>query len=437
MDWRQRYADKFTTAEAAAAQVSAGDWVWVGMVNSVPQTYSRALYARKGELRDVKIFGHLVPFNWVGEESREAFRFVTAFTTAIDRGAVQAGIADYMPLANFNRSHLLASHPRMDIGVATMSPPDDNGYLSFGPALWANQTMHMASKRWFAEIDERYIRTYGNNYIHISQIEGIFDHDESHDIQLPIPPRNQEVEDAANVICTLVAEELVKDGDCLQMGIGDVSAALPVFLENRHDLGLQTEMIGGGVMEMIERGVINGSKKQIATGKAVGSAFAQAPPEEITKAHMNPALELWDFCDTDDLRILIQNDNFKAINNALQVDLTGQVTAETLNSRVFSGPGGQTIFSIAASYSEGGASIVVLPSSSVVNGERVSRFVPTFPSGTMVTVPRTFVDYVVTEQGIAKLSGKTVRERVDELVSIAHPDFRADLRKQAALLYGV
>jgi acyl-CoA hydrolase len=153
--------------------------------------------------------------------------------------------------------------------------------------------------------------------------------------------------------------------------------------------------------------------------------------------HMNPKIELWDFCHTDDLRTLVHEQNFVAINNALQIDLTGQVTAETLNGRVYSGPGGQTVFATAASYSEGGRSIIAVPSSSTVEGERHSRIVPQLAPGTTVTAPRTFVDYVVTEHGIATLKGKTVRERAAELIAVAHPDFRGELRSEASRLYCV
>ena len=149
--------------------------------------------------------------------------------------------------------------------------------------------------------------------------------------------------DAAEVICTLVASELIRDGDTLQIGLGDVTSAMAMYLDDKHDLGIQTELIPGGVVDLVEKGVVNGRRKQIAPGKVVGSAFAALPHEELAAADMNPKYELWDFCHTDDLRVLVREENFVAINNALQIDLTGQITAETLNGRVYSGPGGQTV----------------------------------------------------------------------------------------------
>ena len=437
MDWRTRYADKLVTPEQAAKTVNSGDTVYVGMFNSTPETVASALLARKDELRDVTIHHYVSPFVWATPETTKAFKLVTAFTTPADRAQVHAGMADYLPIGNFRQSAVQEVIGAVDVCLVKTSPPNENGYLSFGPALWANRTVCDISKRIVCEVDERLIRTYGENFLHMSEVAYLVEHRTEDDREPPIPPRSDEVVVAAEVICTLIATDLINDGDTLQIGIGDVSAAMAVYLDDKHDLGIQTELIPGGVASLVERGVITGKYKDIAPGKVVGSAFAAVPPEELAIAHENPKFELWDFCHTDDLRTLVRETNFVAINNALQLDLTGQITAETLNGQVYSGPGGQTVFAMAASYSEGGRSIIAVPSSSSVDGERHSRIVPTLPPATMVTVPRTFVDNVVTEYGIATLRGKTVRQRAEELISVAHPDFRADLRKQAAKLYNL
>jgi len=206
---------------------------------------------------------------------------------------------------------------------------------------------------------------------------------------------------------------------------------MALYLDDKHDLGIQTELIPGGVIDLVKKGVITGRKKEVAPGKVVGSAFAVLPDEELQYAHLNPTFELWDFCHTDDMRILVQEEAFVAINNALQLDLAGQVTAETLNGEIYSGPGGQTTFAVAASVCEDGRSIIAVPSSTTVNGTRHSRILPVLPPGTVVTTPRSFVDYVVTEYGIATLRGKTLRQRAEELIAVAHPDFRAELRAEA------
>jgi 4-hydroxybutyrate CoA-transferase len=293
------------------------------------------------------------------------------------------------------------------------------------------------SKYIICEIDESYIRTYGENFLHISRVDCLVEHkpaDGAADANT-IPPRTEEVIAAAEVICTLIATELVHDGDTIQIGLGDVTTAMALYLGDKHDLGIQTELIPGGVIDLVEQGVVTGRRKEVAPGKVVGSAFAALPPEELARAHMNPRFELWDFCHTDDLPSLVRETGFVAINNALQIDLTGQVTSETLNGQVYSGPGGQTTFAVAASVCEGGRSIIAVPSSALVGGERRSRILPTLPPGSVVTTPRTFVDYVVTEYGIATLRGKTIRQRAQELIAVAHPDARAGLRRAAADLH--
>ncbi|MGH9203025.1 MAG: acetyl-CoA hydrolase/transferase C-terminal domain-containing protein, partial [Vicinamibacterales bacterium] len=237
--------------------------------------------------------------------------------------------------------------------------------------------------------------------------------------------------------CTLVASELVRDRDTVQMGVGTVSAALGLYLGEKHDIGIQTELITGGIAQLVYDGVVTGKYKTLHREKVVGSALVALTDEEMRMIDGNPAFELYDFGYTDDVRMLVQHDNLVAVNNALLVDLTGQIASESIGSSVWTGVGGQTAFMIAAQYSRGGRGIIVLPSSHVINGERVTRIVPLLPEGTLVTVPRTLVDYVVTEHGIATLRGKTVRERIGELIGIAHPDFKAELKRAAREYYGI
>jgi 4-hydroxybutyrate CoA-transferase len=437
MDWKAKHADKLVSAEEAVKIVNSGDTVTLGMFASTPEGLAAALLARQDELRNVTVHHYVAPFVWSTPESAEAFNLITAFTTPADRNQVRAGMADYLPVGNFQESYIKSLLEGIDTCFVKTSPPNEEGFLSFGSALWTNRTLCDISRQIVCEVDERLIRTHGENFIHISDVTHLVEHREEDDRDPPIPPRTDEVIAAAEVICTLIATELVNDGDTLQIGIGDVSAAMALYLEDKHDLGVQTELIPGGIVSLVEKGVVTGKHKQIAPGIVVGAAFAAAPPEELAIVHENPKFELWDFTHTDDLRVLVQEENFVAINNALQLDLTGQITAETLNGQVYSGPGGQTVFAVAASYSEGGRSIIALPSSSTVDGQRHSRILSVLPPGTMTTVPRTFVDYVVTEQGIATLKGKTVRQRAEELIAVSHPDFRAELRKEAEKLYHI
>ncbi len=435
MNWQERYADRLMSPESAARLVKSGDRIWLGMATSCPNTFSYALLARKGELKAVEVHHYVSPFVWSLPDTQEAFHLVTCFTTPADRNQIAAGMGDYMPLGNFRQSSVQAAIGPFDVVCVKTSAPDENGYLSMGTALWANRTALDVGKKIICEVDDRLIRTFGENYVHMSEVAALIEHDPGQDQPLPVPPRTDEVVLATEVIGTLIATELVHDRDTLQIGFGDVTAALAVYLADHHDLGIQTEIIPGGIIDLVDQGVVTGRYKDVAPGKVVGSAFAQIPDEEAARAHFHPKIELWDFCHTDDLRMLVRETNFVAINNALQVDLTAQITAEMLNGRIYSGPGGQTTFAIAASYSEGGRSIIALPSVSTVNGELHSRILPMLAAGTSVTVPRTFVDYVVTEHGIAHVGGKTLRQRSEELISVAHPDFRAELRREAGKLF--
>jgi 4-hydroxybutyrate CoA-transferase len=433
MDWRRQYAGKLRTADDAARLINSGDNVYVGMFGSTPEGLARALYARHPELSGVTIYHYVSPFVWSTPETQGHFHLVTSFATGADRKQAQAGTADYQPIGNFRESYIKEILSHVNVAMVKTSPPDARGYMSFGPALWINRTLCDVAPTILCEVDERLIRTYGENFIHVSEVAALVEHKPATDAPPPIPPRSEEGIAAAEVICTLVASELVHDGDTLQMGLGDVTSAMALYLGDKHDLGIQTELIPGGVADLVEQGVVTGRHKKIAPGKVVGSAFAILPPEELARADMNPKFELWDFCHTDDLRVLVREDNFVAINNALQIDLTGQVTAETLDGKIYSGPGGQTVFAIAASWAEGGRSVIAVPSSSVAGGARHSRILAQLPLGSAVTVPRTYVDYVVTEYGIATLRGKTQRQRAEELIAVAHPDFRADLRRAATL----
>jgi len=433
VDWRERYASKIRSAEEAAATVQSGERIHFGLFQSTPPSLAKSLFARRDELEGVRIHHSVSPFPWVQSGSEEAFHLLSAFVTAADRDAVAAGLADYLPVGYFNSGMLPPGLEGFDTFMVRMSPPDAHGYCSFGGALWFGRSMAAHSRRTIAEVDEAAIRTGGDNFLHVDEIEFLVEKS-TEDLPVPVPPRTEEDVAVTEVIGTLVASELVHDGDTLQIGFGTVSGAVAAYLGDKHDLGIQTELIPGGVPALVEAGVVNGKQKTVHPEKVVGTAFAILTPEELPLVDGNPAYELYDFSHTDDLGILVREPRFTAINNALLVDVTGNVCAESIGPRMWSGAGGQTLFCFAASYAPLGRSIVVLPSSSLVKGERKSRIVPMLPEGSQITTPRAFVDYIVTEHGIATVRGKTLKERAGELIAVAHPDFRPELRKAAKQL---
>ncbi len=419
MDWRDQLSDKWTTADKAVSAVKPGDLVAVAPFTTTPFTLCQALRKREGELKDVRIDHPAALFAWLSDDSSDAFHPRTNYATPADRNLVNAGRIDYLPAGRWRADEIAPGYDEpADVFLTPVSPPDEHGYCSFGPGLWMSRRIALQARFVAAEVHERFIRTGATG-------------------NLPIPPRSEEEIAVTEVICTLVASELVRDRDTVQIGVGTVSAAMGMYLGEKTDLGVQTELITGGIPQLVGDGVVTGKYKTLHREKVVGSACAALTEGELRMIDGNPAFELYDFGYTDDVRLLLQEDNLVAINNALLVDLTGQVAAETIGPRVWTGVGGQTAFMIAAQYSRGGRSVTVLPSSHILDGRRVSRIVGALPEGTIVTVPRVFVDYVVTEHGIASLRGKTVRERASELIAVGHPEFRKDLKAEAKQLYGV
>lgn len=436
MTWRDMVSDKLMSPAEVVQAVKSGDVVAISAINCTPFTLCQALYERRSELSDVRI-DHPAPlFPWAQPDDEGPFILNDLYATPADRQMANAGRVEYRPVARW-RADLppdgFVASP--DVYLVPVSPPDRHGYCSFGPGVFFSPSFCRSAATVIGEVHESFIRTGGDNYVHVSQLDRLCEA-AAPTGALPVAPRSDEESLVTEVIGTLVAAELVNDRDTVQIGIGTVASAMGAFLGEKEDLGIQTEIITGGIAELVRQGVINGKYKTRHQGKVVGS-IALVPEDELALIDANPAYELYEFGYVDDVRYLIQQDNLVAINNALQIDLTGQVAAETIGSMIWSGVGGQTAFAIAANYSKGGRSVTVLPSTSLVDGERVSRIVPTLPGGAAVTIPRTLVDYVVTEHGIAHLRGKSLRERAQELIAIAHPDFHAELRREAARVFNV
>ena len=433
MDWRQRCGDKLVSAREAVKAVRNGDTVQINWLHATPVTLSEALMARKEELRDVKV-GVIGPFfNWDQPGADRAFILQTPYLGVATRPPMAEGRVEFIPVAYY-RHHELPPGIECDVYLTQVSPPDQHGYCSFGTGLFMSKTMAAAARVVIAEVQEDFIRTSGENYIHVSEI--------THFVEPTTPPaappptaRNDEEVAATEVICTLVATELIHDGDTIQIGLGSVSSPLGMYLDNKNDLGIHTEVIPGGIARLVQKGVITGKYKTVNPGKVVASAFIGVLPDELAIIDGNPNFELYDFTYTDDLRILVNQRNYVAVNNAMAVDLGGQACSESIGPFMYTGSGGQTIFTITAAYCNPGRSIIVTPSSSLVKGRRVSRIVPMLEPGSVVTAQRAFVDFVVTEYGIASLRGKSLKQRAAALIEVAHPDFREDLKREAKRLF--
>lgn len=436
-DWRHRYAAKLATPEDAVRAVKDGDRVVIGMHYQTPLALCRALAARAGDLCDVEIENSIATFIswWPGDEPN-GLTVRSFFLQASDRPAMRKGLLDYVvaPPTRADESYWLDRHP--DVFLTSVSPPDAGGWCSFGMSVWGAPEVAAAATYVIGEVNDRLIRTGGVNRIHVSQIDTLVDAPREWKF-LRRPPRTQEEDEFTAVICSLVASEIVRDGDTFQLGTGTVSAAMAPFLAGKHDLGVHSELIFGGIPALVDQGVVTGARKTLHPGKIVGASFGPFSAEEFAQVDGDPRYELYTMSHTNDIQVIAAHDNMCVINNALLVDLTGQINGETIGPEIYSGTGGAFAFAVGALHAKGGRSVTVLPSTSMVNGERRSRIVPMFPQGSAVTVPRGYADIFVTEYGIARLKGQTLRRRIEELVAIAHPDFRADLRAEARRAYGV
>ena len=437
MDWRERYADKLTTPEEAVRVVRDGDRVVIGMHYQTPLGLCRALAARANELHGVEIENSIATFaSWWQDDAPNNFNVRSFFLQASDRPAMRKGLLDYViaPPTRSDESYWLDRKP--DVFLTSVSPPDDEGWCSFGMSVWGGPEVAAVATHVIGEVNERFIRTAGVNRIHISQIETLVEAPKEWKF-LRRAPRTEEEDEFTAVICSLVASEIMQDGDTFQLGTGTVSAAMAPFLSEKRDLGVHTELIFGGIPALVEQGVVTGARKTVHPGKIVGASFGPLTADEFAQVDGDARYELYTMSHTNDIQVIAAHDNMVVVNNALLVDLTGQINGETIGPEVYSGTGGAFAFAVGALHAKNGRSVTVLPSTSVVNGERRSRIVPMLPQGSAVTVTRGYADIFVTEFGVARIKGGTLRRRIEELVAIAHPDFRAELRADARRLYGV
>jgi len=433
--WRSQLGDRLVEPEVAVSHIRSGDRVAISIAQATPYTLCAALAARLTEIENVVVCHGAPLFSWHVPGLGERFRAESYYLSAVDRPLHAAGAVEFNPIGCF-RAHTLPE-PLDDYNVymMTVSPPDSEGHVSLGAVQIMSKLMAHRANLVIAEIDEGAIRTGGDNALHISEIDYFVERLEPAP-DLKVPPVPPEETRTVNTICELLAHELVPDRATIQVGVGSTSEPLMPHLGRHHELGMQTEIIPCGTATLVRDGVITGKYKKIFPGLVVGSGFAVATSrEELDYVDGHPGFHLYDFNFTDDIRLIAREEGLISVNNALSVDLTGQIDSESIGPRMYSGSGGQTAFAIGACLA-GGKAIFVLPSSSMVSGERKSRIVPMLAQGSVVTVPRAFVQYVVTEYGIADLRGKTLRQRARELIAIAPPDFRAELATQARRLWG-
>ena len=435
-DWRAQLGSRLVEADEAVSHIKSGDRVCLSIAQATPFQLCPALAGRLMEIENVVVNHGAAVANWDLPGLGERFRLESMYLSPYDRAIYHRGDADFTPIMYYRSGHLPPALDNFNVYLMTVSPPDAYGMCNFGDCQIMSKLLARNANLVIAEIDPKLVRIGGDNSIHISEIDYFVERTlQLPEITLPQPS----AEEARNIatVCETVAKEMIPDRATLQIGVGSMSGMLCQHLRGHHDLGMQTEIIPLHTVPLVKEGVLTGKYKKLFPGQVVGAGVAPLTPrDELEYMNDNPVFALYDFNTTDDIRLVAQEEGIISVNNAMAVDLTGQVNGESIGPLAYTGTGGQTAFVIAASLA-GGKSIIVVPSTSMVKGKMISRIVPTLDPGSVVTSPRAFVHYVVTEYGIATLKGKSIRQRIEELVAVAHPDFRSELRAEAKRQYRV
>lgn len=430
MDWESEYRSRITTAEAAVATIKSGQRIFLTGNCSVPQKILQALVDRAGELKNVEICQALTicGSNYVQPGLESHLRVNSLFISGNVRKAVQEGRADFTPVL-LSEFPLLFKKGRLPIDVAFvhLSPPDKHGFCTFGSEAGLTISPAESSKAIIAEINPNMPRTLGDTFIHVTKL--------THIVPVDYPMAELAMgEEGDPVINEKIAQfiaERIPDGATLQTGIGAIPDAVLKHLKHKKNLGIHSELFSDGVLALVEAGVINGAMKTINKGK-ITAGFIIGTKKLYQWANDNPMVELHRTEYINNPFVIAQNRSMVAINSAIEVDLTGQVCADSIGPKFYSGVGGQMDFIYGASLSEGGLPIIALPSfTTIKDGTNISRIVAMLKPGAGVDTTRSHVHYVVTEYGMVDLYGKSVRQRCKELISISHPQFRDELTSRA------
>ena len=418
MDWRKYYEERTVSAEEAVRHIKSGDRVLLGHAIGTPEYLIQAMVANASSLKDVETV-HMVGMGaspYCKEELRDSFRHNSLFVGGRERKAIAEGRGDYTPIYFSQIPSLFWTGALpVDVFMLQVSPPDKFGYVSLGVSVDYAVAAINRAKCVIVEVNKYMPRTHGDSFIHVSQIQWFVEHDAPL-IEVPMM-QTTEVERAIGKNCA----SLVEDGATLQLGIGSLPDAVLEFLGEKNDLGIHSEMIADGAALLMQKGVINNSRKTLHHGKTAVS-FLMGTPILYEYADDNPAFYMAPVDYINDPYVIAKNYKMVSINSCVQVDMMGQVCSEAIGLTQISAVGGQVDFVRGANLCPGGKAIIAMPSTA--RGGTVSKIVPFLDQGACVTTSRCDVHYIVTEYGIADMQGVTLRERSRRLIAIAHPDFR-------------
>lgn len=425
MSWEKDYQSKLTDADQALNYIKSGERVVIGHACAEPSYLIDTMVAKCEQYENVEIV-HMVAMgkaSYAQPGMEKYFRHNALFVGGSTRKAIAEGRGDYTPCFFYKIPSLFTNGSLpVDVALIQTTPPDENGNMSLGISVDYTLPATRAAKKVIIQVNKNLPRTNGDSCINISNenIVAVVEHD-APIIELA-PPKIGEIEKAIGANCA----KLIQDGDTLQLGIGAIPDAVLMFLKDKKDLGIHSEMFSDGVVELAEAGVITNTKKTTHPGKYIAN-FLMGTKRLYDFVNNNPDVELYPVDYVNNPVVVMKEDNIVSINSCVQMDLMGQAASETVGYTQISGVGGQVDFIRGASMAKNGRAILAFPSTAAKG--TVSKIVPLLDEGAAVTTSRNDVDYAVTEYGIAKLSGKTLRERAHALIEIAHPDFRDSLKK--------
>ena len=429
MDLENLYKSRVVTAEKAVKHIKSGDRVFLSGNCSVPQILLSSLVDYAPKLENIEIIQALTigPADYVSPEMEGHLRVNTIFVSANNRAAVNKGQADFTPVLLSEFPLLFRDgHLPLDVALVHLSPPDNYGFCSIGIEVGLTKSAAEAAKIVIAEVNQQMPRTLGDSFIHISKLDYIVS------VDYPLAEMkmsDEKTSEVADKIAEFIAE-LIPDGATMQMGIGAIPDAVLKHLFEKKDLGIHTELFSDGVIDLVEAGVLTNSMKTLHPGKII-AGFVIGTRRLYDWVDDNPLIEFHPTEYVNDPFIIAQNDRMVALNSAIEIDLTGQVCADSIGPKIYSGVGGQFDFIYGASRSREGVPIIALPSTA----KNFSRIVSMLKPGAGVVTTRNHVHYVVTEYGIADLFGKTIRQRAHNLINIAHPKHREELTREAKSLH--
>lgn len=421
MDWKSYYQSHIVSGEEAVSKIQSGDRIVIGHACGEPSFLVETMVKHAEDYQNVEVV-HMVAmgecaYAQPGMESH--FRHNAIFVGGKTRDAINSGRGDFTPCFFFEVPKLFHTTMPIDVAMVTVTPPNEEGFVSLGVSVDYGYEAVKAAKVVIAQVNDQMPFTYGN-LIPVERINYFVEHS-APIIELP-PPKIGEVEKAIGENCA----SLIRDGDTLQLGIGAIPDAVLMFLKGKHDLGIHSEMFSDGVVDLVDAGVITNKRKTCNNGKFVAN-FLMGTKRLYDFVDHNPDVLMKPVDYVNHPTIIAQNDNLVSINSCVQVDLMGQISSESIGPMQISGVGGQVDFIRGAALSNEGRSIIAMPSTA--SHGTISRIVSQLDAGGTVTTSRADVDYVVTEYGIAHLKGHTLQERGEALIKIAHPDFRDELKR--------